>query len=492
MKNILLGLLLLLAARPAATAQQAARRCDNYACVMEQVSTLLAQSEKNYQLLLDKLDSAEGFAEADKAEIRAWRKKVFEAIEAEKEAAKAAERKATKASAEARRQTGIAQKAREAAEQEKQKATTALAKANKLVNAFYFYADRFALAYGQKDYNHVFYFIDKNGDEVPKLHRWEKAEQFDWRGFAKVRKKGDNQDYLLDTLGNTYPVAYDVKDLKPGITALDLSGKALESLPDVVLQHNELKTLLLNNNPLTALPSEIGKLTNLTTLNLNSNQFTALPPEIGKLTNLTALYLGYNQLTALPPEIGELTNLTELYLWHNRLTALPPEIGKLTNLTTLNLKNNPLSSSAISPLFQWLPKCEIKFNGDYFFERKDYTSAFLIQQRATEQDKTGASVWYNLSWYALFARQPRTAIEAAQKVLALDPERQSVAANLALGYLLDNQWPEAEKVYAKWKGKTFPDGGEPCNKLFLQDIAELEAAGIVHPDFEKVKAMLKE
>ncbi|MEI7587488.1 hypothetical protein, partial [Runella sp.] len=116
-------------------------------------------------------------------------------------------------------------------ETEKAKAQTdsALQKAQKLIDAFYFYDGKFALAYGNKDYNNVFYFIDKNGNEVTKLGRWKKAEQFDERGFAKVKMEQDLtlQDYLLDSLGNIYRVAYDIKDLKEEITALDLSAKGL-------------------------------------------------------------------------------------------------------------------------------------------------------------------------------------------------------------------------------------------------------------------------
>lgn len=118
----------------------------------------------------------------------------------------------------------------------------ALDKAEKLVNAFYFYADRFALAF--KD--DKFYFIDKNGDEVAKLGKWDKAEQFDLRrGLAKVEMKRDDMSgknrekrdstksvaFLLYTLGNTCQVAYDVKNLGPEITALDLSEKELDVLP---------------------------------------------------------------------------------------------------------------------------------------------------------------------------------------------------------------------------------------------------------------------
>lgn len=63
----------------------------------------------------------------------------------------------------------------------------ALEKARKLIDAFYFYNDEVALAFKDKK----FYFIKKNGEEVKYLGRWDKAEQFDDSGFAKVSIKDE-------------------------------------------------------------------------------------------------------------------------------------------------------------------------------------------------------------------------------------------------------------------------------------------------------------
>lgn len=234
---------------------------------------------------------------------------------------------------------------RDEAERQKAIAEKALMRAETLINAFYFYADRFALAYGAKgrDDANVFYFIDQNGDEVAKLGKWELAEQFNWLGFAKVKRKvGDSvEDCLLDTLGNVYPVAFDVNRLRRGITALDLSGKNITSIPELVFQYPELEILLLENDRLISLPPEIGTLVNLKVLNLKGTELSSLPPEIGNLTNLQVLNLGGTQLTTLPQEIRNLTNLTWLDLGSGQPTILPPEIGNLTNLKILNLWGNP-------------------------------------------------------------------------------------------------------------------------------------------------------
>jgi hypothetical protein len=215
----------------------------------------------------------------------------------------------------------------------------ALNHAQKLIDAFYFYDGKFALAYKGSQ----FYFIDKNGDGVEKLGKWDKAEQFDKNiGFSKVIKK--ENVFLLDTLGNAYKYTNDLNKLDNTIEALDMSFQGLIEFPIRIADFLNLKILWLEYNQFTTLPAEIGKLTNLAILDLSGNQLTMLPDEIGKLNNLTYLNLSSTRLATLPAEIGNLTNLTELKLWNNQLTTLPAEIGNLTNLTNLNLSSNELTA----------------------------------------------------------------------------------------------------------------------------------------------------
>jgi hypothetical protein len=85
------------------------------------------------------------------------------------------------------------------------------------------------------------------------------------------------------------------------------------------------------------------------------------------------------------------------------------------------------------------------------------------------------------------------AIESAQKTLILNPLSVKVETNLALGYLLSDQYDKAEVIYRKWKGKKFEAGdAENADAIFLNDIAELESFGIRHADFQKVKEMFLE
>ncbi|MCL2042068.1 MAG: leucine-rich repeat domain-containing protein [Bacteroidales bacterium] len=227
---------------------------------------------------------------------------------------------------------------------QKDEISIAYAKAEKLINAFYFYENKFALAYGSKGKyeSNVFYFIDKDGDAVEKLGWWHKAEQFNENtGFAKVIDDEETV-YLLDTLGNTYKYSNKIDELDDTIEALDLSRQNLYNLPERIEKFTNLKYLNLNGNDIIKLPAEMGNLTNLTDLYLHNNQLSVIPPEIGNLTKLTKLLLYENQLSVIPPEIGNLTKLTKLLLYENQLSVIPPEIGNLTNLTGLGLIFNQL------------------------------------------------------------------------------------------------------------------------------------------------------
>jgi len=316
------------------------------------------------------------------------------------------------------------------------------------------------------------------------------------------------------------------------LTSLELYGNKFTELPKEIGNMTSLTSLYLGVNQLTTLPKEIGNLKKLTSLVLCENELTELPKEIGNLTSLTRLDLRSNQLTILPKEIGNLRSLTRLVLRENKLTELPKEIGKLTSLRILDLSNNNSLDNAsflisfknynreisifnkndrffyndnilaiVLPILTTLP-AEVfnlkNISADNWLSlemelgnNKNYSQAFQCGLKATEKDTTNYNVWYNLSFYSLFVKQYTLAIAAAEKSLALNAQENSVITNIALGYVLNNQWNKAEPIYKEWKDKHFYGDVRFCKELFLQDIADLEEAGINHPDFEKVRKLLK-
>ncbi|MCB0531778.1 MAG: leucine-rich repeat domain-containing protein [Saprospiraceae bacterium] len=282
----------------------------------------------------------------------------FDKIEALRVEAEATKQQVQVALDQVRAEQGKTVEALAQVKEEQVKTTAALEKANKLINAFYFYDNKFALAFK----NGLFYFIDKNGDPVYKLGQWGRAEQFDEFGFAKVHRLfGDtivtfNQEtyeeilnyswyseitperYLIDTTGEKFLLATSLDDLNKEIEAVDFRSKKLDRLPETIGHSTKISRLLLSYNKL-----------------------TSLPEQIGELKNLTFLYLSDNQLTSLPEQIGELKNLTTLVLWYNQLTSLPVQISELKNLTTLGLQGNPIPEPEKEKIRQLLPNCEIRF-----------------------------------------------------------------------------------------------------------------------------------
>jgi len=129
------------------------------------------------------------------------------------------------------------------------------------------------------------------------------------------------------------------------------------------------------------------------------------------------------------------------------------------------------------------------------FQKQNFQEAFSLQEKVVNKEPKNNKAWSKLSFYALYASKPKEAIAAALKTKELNPNAFHVDTNLALGYLLNNQWLKAETIYLKWKGQIFLEEdvsskkGKAWDMVFLEDIADLEAVGITHTDFEKVKQM---
>jgi len=352
--------------------------------------------KKEYRKAINFYLAAEAFDASKKNEVKDKVNQAFNEIEKLRNEAEAAKKRALieKENAEkANRETAMAKIESDSAKNKAIKSDSvtkiALAKAQKLIDAFYFHKDRFALVY--KEHENRFFFIDENGDEIRRLGRWDKAEQFNKIGLAKVGNidwggafglglSPDTTlaafDFLMDTSGKRYAIITDKGQLRylnsidgyavdysftkikdsnnlffgdKDVRILILSENKLESLPPEIRELKNLRKLDLSKNYLKSLPSEIGELKYLTGLYLSKNYFTSLSPEIGKLNNLTELDLTGNQLDSLPKEIGELKNLTELYLRNNHLEKLPKELGQLKNLTTLDLANDQNILAQIDP-----------------------------------------------------------------------------------------------------------------------------------------------
>lgn len=101
-----------------------------------------------------------------------------------------------------------------------------------------------------------------------------------------------------------------------------------------------------------------------------------------------------------------------------------------------------------------------------------------------------ANAYGALAWYQLFNRHFLEVEQAARKGMDIDPSQEWINTNLALGLLFQGKYEEAEDVYVSFKERAFNDA-MTFKTAFLQDLADLEAAGITHPDVEKVRELLQ-
>ncbi|MEL6657406.1 MAG: hypothetical protein AAFP77_24025 [Bacteroidota bacterium] len=235
-----------------------------------------------------------------------------------------------------------AESALQQVQEEQARTQAALTKAEKLLGAFHFYNDRFALTFRMQSLKPEYYFIDQSGEQVDKLGTWEKAQTFDQWGYAAVEK--ENERYLLDTFGTLHHFAHSIAELKPETTILNLSNQGLEVIPPEVFQHAQLEALFLEHNKLHEIPPEIRHLQHLKTLRFHYNAIDRLPSEIGELQALEVIQIRGNKLSEFPTALLELPRLQHLYIGDNSFSQLPSSIGNISSLLFLDICDLELES----------------------------------------------------------------------------------------------------------------------------------------------------
>ena len=366
---------------------QAQHPCPKYDIAIKEGNKEL--EKKRYSKALDQFQDAQTAARGcnnvtDTPALRI--KEVFKAIEGERKRADSASK--------------VARTAQIATAKEAEKTRAALGKtdiankkANSLIKSFYYYDDRFAVAFRRN--TNKFYFINNEGFKVDKFDEWDAAEQFDSWGFARVKR--GSQPYLLDTLGNVYKCQN--KDIVSGfIEVVDVQDRALKNFPDSLIKkttriinvanndidkfpeklkdHKKLLTLILSDNDLDSITGDIiGSIDSLKILDLSDNQLTGIPKEIGSLKNLVSLNISHNAVQNLPIEIEKLSSLQELDISGNDFKSIAPDLSNLPALKILDLSGNHLTG---------LPE---GFDKLYSLERLMFKNNFLSTFSASEKLK---------------------------------------------------------------------------------------------------------
>lgn len=134
----------------------------------------------------------------------------------------------------------------------------------------------------------------------------------------------------------------EIFDLADTLEILDLSGNALNALPDDLPRLHRLRILFCSDNQFTALPAVLGQCKQLTMVGFKANQIRSVPAQALPRT-LRWLILTDNQVQALPGEIGDCTQLQKLMLAGNQLHSLPAELAHCTRLELVRIAANRLT-----------------------------------------------------------------------------------------------------------------------------------------------------
>ncbi len=101
-----------------------------------------------------------------------------------------------------------------------------------------------------------------------------------------------------------------------------------------------------------------------------------------------------------------------------------------------------------------------------------------------------ASDYYNiLAYNQLFVPDGKAAEASIRRGLVLNPDNQMLMGRLPFALLLQGRYAEAEKMFLELKNQTLD--GQTFSERFLEDLKNLEAQGVSHPDFERIKKLLE-
>lgn len=187
---------------------------------------------------------------------------------------------------------------------------------------------------------------------------------------------------------------------------------------------------------------------------------------------------------------------TEKQYWFNLVTTMNLQqvddlfnilIKEKTKLLIIEAKYDGTnkSESAFSTALNYYSIGQTSKAMEYF------EMACSITLERINADPYNYNPYWNLSWYSLFVNKPQDAIIAAKKSLELSPNKIGVKSNLALGYVLNDEFEKAKRIYLNLKYQLYDDNNT-WKEVFLNDIKDLESAGINHFYFNRVKQLLNE
>jgi hypothetical protein len=131
----------------------------------------------------------------------------------------------------------------------------------------------------------------------------------------------------------------EIFELADSLETLNLSGNALDALPDDLVRLHRLRVLFCSDNRFTELPASIGQCHGLDIVGFKANRIRTVPAE-ALPPSLRWLILTDNQIETLPDTLGRCTRMQKLMLAGNRLRALPSSMAACRQLELLRISAN--------------------------------------------------------------------------------------------------------------------------------------------------------
>lgn len=252
-----------------------------------------------------------------------------------------------------------------------------------------------------------------------------------------------------------------------------------------------LEILLLNHCGFTQIPAHIFGLKNLRKLYLTQNEITEVSTGILALQKLEILGMNENQITRFPASLPLLPNLKEVYFVKNNIEHLPQDYPYQKG-AALDLNRNlvQIHPDELMKLANW--KDYICLVPETYFSQKQFKKALEAAvncRNANPQDEVKLDPKNHIR-YAMYAQDAQQTIDLATRFLNWHSTETYMNARLIIGYILNKQFPEAEKLIEEWKGKKFSNGKD-AHAYIMNEIMLMEQNGIQHVDFGRAKQLLK-
>ena len=135
----------------------------------------------------------------------------------------------------------------------------------------------------------------------------------------------------------------EIFELSDSLEVLNLSGNALDRLPDDIARLHRLRVLFCSDNQFTALPASLGACPALEMIGFKANRIRTVPAA-ALPDRLRWLILTDNAIDTLPAGWGRFTRLQKLMLAGNRLRALPDDLAGCHQLELLRIAANRFES----------------------------------------------------------------------------------------------------------------------------------------------------